>query len=347
MTVIWRKMAALVAAVLLLTLCGCSRNQREEHHTIVAPEFVPLTTIREDQPNIYLIVKNLDSNYWQVIIDAVRDTGYDLNCNVFYSGTYSEVDWTEQSKLLDEARDSGADAVIISPDDSVNLAGKISEIYRCGIPVILVDTIANTEDFSICYMTDNYMAGQQAADEMIRSLFENGYGDADKVLIGIQVGSTSSQTINERLAGFYQAWYDSAPDSWEICNEILCNDGEIGIAEDCAEELFDKYDLTGVFAPNNGSTVGFARVIEERELHDMVLVGFDYSDEVRQLVESDEYIASTLLQRQYDMGSLALESALEFIDGEETELKFVDTGVIVVNSSDLNSPEVCDAIARN
>ena len=340
--------AVLMSVILCLSLAGCAKNTDGEQSIKPAPDFVALNEIVEGRKNIYLIVKILEnSSYWQVIIDGARDGGDDFDCNVYYSGSYAETDWESQQKLLDAAAFAGADAILLAPNDSVLLSGKIDEIYNKGIPIVLIDTIINIDSYDVCYMTDNLMAGQNAAEEMISLLRKNGIADSDSIQVGIQVGATSSMTIIERLAGFFQYWSKNAPTTWEVIPDIKCNEGSVDKAVECAEELLKYPNLKGVFGTNNGSTVGFARVIKEQERKDLALVGFDYSEEIAELINNDEYIVSTILQRQYNMGYTGVESALELICGQKMSVRFADMGVVVVNKDTIDQAEVQEALLHN
>ena len=340
--------AVLMSVILCLSLSGCAKSTGEEQSVRPAPDFAPLNEIVEGRRNVYLIVKVLEnSSYWQVIIDGARDGGDAFDCNVYYSGSYVETDWESQERLLDAAVSAGADAILFAPNDSVLLSDKIDEIYHKGTPIVLIDTITNTDNYDVCYMTDNLMAGQNAAEEMLSLLRKSGASDSDSIQVGIQVGATSSMTIIERLAGFFQYWSKNAPASWEVIPDIKCNEGSVDKAVTCAEELLEYPNLKGVFGTNNGSTVGFAKVIREQERKDIALVGFDYSAEIAELIDNDEYIVSTILQKQYNMGYTGVESALELIDGQKMSVKFADMGVIVVNKDTIDQTEVQEALMHN
>lgn len=336
-----RIFACTAAAVMLFT--GCTfRKSGADTAAKPAPDFMPLTDIVDGRKNIYLIVKNLESSYWQVVIDGAKAGGEDFGCNVYYSGSYTENDWESQERLLDDAEKAGADAVLLSPNDSVMLAEKIDEVYDKGIKMILVDTIANTQSYDICYMTDNLIAGQDAAREMLTRFKERGLSVNEEAQVCIQVGATSSQTINERLAGFLQYWTNNAPEAWEVVDDIRCNEGDAEIAVDLAEDIIDDYseNIKGVFGTNNGSTAGFARVVADRERTDITVVGFDYSEDIAKLIDSEEYDAATMVQRQFQMSYGGVDEALKLIRGEAVEQKFVDTGVVVVNKATRHDPEV-------
>lgn len=338
-----------ITAALVLLLTGCTFKKGDSADAPDAPPFEALTEIKEGRKNIYLVVKNIESSYWKVVINGARKGGEDFDCNVYYSGSYTENDWHSQERLLNEARDAGADAILMAPNDSVMLAGKIDEIYCSGIKLILVDTVANTRNYDICYMTDNLIAGQTAAAEMLTRFRERGIPETEELEVAIQVGATSSQTISERLAGFLQYWTENAPPAWEVVKDIRCNEGEVDKALKIANELIDEHKdkIKGVFGTNNGSTVGFAKVIADKGLTDITVVGFDYSDEMAYLINSEEYDAATMLQRQFQMSYVGVEKALKLIGGERVEERFVDTGVVVVNSETIDTPEVKELLEQN
>ncbi len=345
-----KKKLSAILCCLFFCLCSCSDSAvpSQPENTERGQEFMPLTEIQEGRKNIYIIVKSLDNSYWDVIINGAKTAGEDFNCNVYYAGTYSETDWEYQSNLLDDCIQNDADAILLAPDDSVMLAPKITEVYGTGIPVILIDTIANTESYDLCYMTDNLIAGRNAAKEMISLLEKRGFSEDDTVNIGIMVGSVASQTINERLAGFFQFWTQNVPDRWKIIPDIVSYDGNTGLAEDLASEILENHpEINGVYGTNNGPTAGFAKTLKTQNRTDISVVGFDYSSDIAELINSPDFSAATMLQKQFDMSYEGIRSAISLIDGEEIPIKFIDTGVVTVNIDTLSTPEVQEVIIHN
>ena len=338
------------AMLLLFSLCSCSKdnpqNNTQEEQTV--PDFEPLTDIVEGRDDIYLIIKVLNSNYWDTIVKGAKDAGEKFNCNVYYSGTYKETDWKIQEMLLDKCVSLGADAIILSPDDSIGLSAKIEEIHSKNIPIVLVDTAAITDGYDVCYMTDNLYAGNIAADEMLNQLYKAGFSENEELSVGILVGQSSSQTINERLAGFYQYWITHAPSKWTIISDIKNCNGDISLGDKYVNSLIaENENLHGLYATNNGPTKVIAKSVLANNSKDIVVVGFDYSDEIKQLIETPEYHASTILQRQYQMSYNGVETALKLINGYKNDVKFEDTGVVIVNIDNLEDPEVKSVIDTN
>lgn len=312
---------------------GCGNETPEQSAAPAYYEYEAVTEIKDGQPDIYVVLKVLTSQYWQDIVAGIRDAGTEAGCNVYVGAAAGESDWESQKFLLEEAEQAGADAVILAPGNSSALSETVSSLHSQGVPVILVDTILNdTDSFDTCYMTDNLQAGELAAEEMIRLLRENGISEDASVNIAIQITSASSQTVIDRLAGFNQYWSANAPKKWIVLDEVKKNDGDSSIAQQNCMDFLEAYpDVKGVFGCNNSSTVGFVNGLTQTGRQDVILVGFDYADETARLVESEDWQASVVVQSQYYMGYDGLMEAVEILNGHAPEYKFVDTGTRVIN----------------
>jgi ribose transport system substrate-binding protein len=327
--------ALMLVCLSVLCLTGCSTEGGTDTASTEAEyqDFVPLTEIKNGRLNVYVVLKVLSGQYWEGLADGIKDAGDLRDCNVYLGGPIGEGDWQTQDKLLNQAFTSGADAILLAPASSTALADTIDEIHSSGVPVILVDTILNdTSGFDTCYMTDNLQAGELAAEEMINQLTASGVDAGDEIQIAIQIASVSSQTVIDRLAGFNQYWSTNAPHTWSVIDEVKINNGDKAKAEqNCLDLLAEYPGVKGVFGCNNSSTIGFVSGLEKSGRDDVVLVGFDYADETAAFIANENHYASTMVQNQYDMGYKGLEHAIDIIDGQENEYKFVDTNLVVIN----------------
>ncbi len=337
----------LIAVLFILSVSGCGKVENTEEAGEITPvAFQPAGAIIEGRKNVYVILKNADNSYWKVVIKGVAAASEDFDVNVYYGASKTESEWQAQRMLIEEAMEKG-DAIVLAPDSSSELASTVTAAYNKGKPVVLVDTTINCEDYDVCYMTDNLYAGQKAAKEMLDNLKDMKVSEDEEISIAIQVGSKKSQTINERLAGFCEYWAIHAPKNWKIVEEVACNEGDVEEAKRIAEKFLDEdASIKGVFGCNNGSTVGFASVVKEKGRTDVCVVGFDFSDEMASLINDSNYHAATMLQCQYDMGYQGVKTALAIINGEKIANKFVDTGVVVVNGSTINTPEIQEIVNR-
>ena len=91
------------------------------------------------------------------------------------------------------------------------------------------------------------------------------------------------------------------------------------------------------------NTAQIASALLKYNKHDVVMVGFDYSPEVLKIID-DNYNASVILQRQYEMGYKGVESACLLLRSENVDLKFVDTGGVVLNKDTRYIEEILEII---
>ena len=334
----------IILAIFFMIITGCAQNQTKNKVEIIK-DFVSITDIEEDRYDIYVILKSMTGSYWEVLLDGIKQAGIDNKCNIYVAGSTLETEWELQEAYIELAVEKGADAIILSPDNSEMLVPVVEKVHNLGIPIIVIDTMVNSDSYDVCYMTDNLFAGEIAAREMLRMLKEQGHSENNVVNVAIELGGKSSQSTNERLAGFYKYWTNCAPDTWYIIDEIKCNDGDEALAVELSEEILKQCSyLDGIVGIDNASTMGLASALLKYKKYDVVMVGFDYSKEVLEIIENDNYNASVILQRQYEMGYKGVESANLLLGGKSVDLKFVDTGESVLNKDTMYLEEILEII---
>lgn len=329
------KAAGLSAAALGLAACGGSSTAASTASSAV-----------EGEKTIYVIVKVLGNQYWSVLQAGAEQAGKDLGCNVVVVGTALESDIEGQLTLLQNAVSAQADGVVIAPLDSVSLDAPITEAYKSGMPIVLVDTVIKSDNYSAALMTNNVEAGKTAAEEMLLRLHEKGLSENEEAQIAIQIGSTGSQTITDRVNGFKEAWAASAPAAWTIlADDIKVNDGDISKAVGFCQDFLTTYpNIKGMFGPNNGSTVGFVTGLTEAKRTDVTMIGFDFSSEIETMIRSGQYDVASVVQRQYYMGYDGVKTALELANGGTVAEKTIDTGVLLVSAENVDDTDVQEII---
>lgn len=321
-------LSMMLVIVMVLSLTACSSADKSKSS--------------DGEKTIYVIVKVLGNQYWSVVQAGAEKAGKDLGCKVVIVGTAAESDIEGQVRYIQDAISAKADAVVVAPLDRTALQNPIADQFKSGTPIVLIDSSVEGEDYSTALMTDNVEAGRMAAKEMIARLKAKGTPEDKEGSIAIQAGSTGSMAINDRLKGFNEYWGENAPAAWKVLNDdIKINDGDISKAVAFCQDFLTTYkDLIGVFGPNNGSTVGFVTGITEAKRYDLTMIGFDFSNEIEQMIRGGEYDVASMVQRQYMMGYDGVKTALELANGGKVENKIVDTGVLVVDNKNVDSEDV-------
>jgi len=291
---------------------------------------------------IYFITKVIGNAYWSVVEQGAKDAAADLGLkNLVVTGVPSEADVEKQIELLQNAVSAKADAICLGPVDSTAMAGDVSAAFKTGIPIIIVDTMINTDDYTMVLITDNVAAGSCASVKMLKLLKESGLAEDKAAQVAIQVGSIGSQTILDRLKGFNEHWAQHAPKAWVVLNnDVKVNDGDISKAVGFAQDFLTTYpNLKAVFGPNNGSTVGFVIGLKEANRTDIAMIGFDFSKEIESMIREGNFTVATVVQMQYRMGYDGVVEGVKAAQGIAPKEKYVDTGVFLVDKNNIDEPQ--------
>ncbi|MCU0244402.1 MAG: substrate-binding domain-containing protein [Acidobacteria bacterium] len=188
------------------------------------------------------------------------------------------------------------------------------------------------EDYASYVATDNYKGGVLAA----RRLGELLGGKGRIFLIRYQEGSAST---TQREAGFRDTVAKEFPGL-----TLLVQDQYAGAttetAYQLAENLLGRFpDVEGVFTPNESSTFGMLRALQESGLAGRVpFVGFDSSPKLIQGLR-DGHLRGLVLQNPVQMGYLGVKTVVARLRGE-TVAKVIDTGVVLATSDNMDSPDI-------
>ncbi|MDF2523959.1 MAG: putative solute-binding component of transporter [Clostridiales bacterium] len=330
-----KKILALVlSAVMTLGLAACSNS--------TATNTTGTDGKKSDQKTVYFLTKILGNQYWSVVEQGAKDAAAELGVKLVVTGLASEAEIEKQVQQLQDAVSAKSDAIVIGPVDSTAMANPVTDAFKSNIPVVIVDTMINTDNYSAALMTNNVEAGKTAAKEMIARLKKSGVAETAKAQVAIQIGSSGSQTIIDRLKGFNEYWTANAPKAWEVLNkDVKVNDGDITKAVGFTQDFLTTYpNLKGVFGANNGSTVGFVTGLKEAKRTDIVMVGFDFSKEIETMINEGKYEVATVLQKQYMMGYEGVKTAVDLANGKKPSQKLIDTGTLVVDKENINKDEV-------
>lgn len=343
----------IVWSLLLGSLAGCTSTPSTTPSETSAPtpadqpaappEATEATVKEPSEMKIFFVTKLVGTQYWAVVEQGVKDACSDLGItDLTINGPPADSDVEKQIQILQDAISAKADAILLAPTDSTAMINPVNEAFSSGIPIICIDTILNSDTYNAALLTDNKEAGRICGETLIKKLQENGVKEDEHIQIAIQVSSMGSQTIADRVVGFNEYWDANAPEAWEVLNDaIKVNDGDIQRAINFGQDFITTYpDLKVLFSPNNGSTVGFATALKESGRNDLIMLGFDFSDEVADLIMNTDLQVSTVLQKQYYMGYEGVMTAVDLIQGKQPAEKMIDTGVTVVDKNNVNSEEI-------
>jgi len=130
----------------------------------------------------------------QGAIDACEKYGFD------YVTTDAERDALTQMNQIDLLVERGVDAVITVPVDAAALSESVKKLNKLGIPIVCQDRSTTSGKLVITVQADNYLAGKQAAEFMVR-LLELKYGEPKGLVLELQ-GALGTNVAQLRGGGF-------------------------------------------------------------------------------------------------------------------------------------------------
>jgi len=287
---------------------------------------------RTKKLEIAVIPKGTTHEFWKSIHAGAVKAAREFGVEILWKGSQKEDDRAQQITVVEDFITRGVDGIVLAPLDERALCRPVQDAAREKIPVVIIDSGLQGEDYISYVATDNYKGGVLAG----RRLGELLQGKGNIFLIRYQEGSASTTA---REQGFLDTMKSEFP---EI--SFLVKDQYTGptteSAYQLAENLISRFpNVNGIFCPNESSTFGTLRAVQESGLAGKVkFVGFDSSPKLVQGLR-DGHIQGLVLQNPMKMGYLGVKQMVLFLRGEKIE-KIIDTGVYLATKENMDEPEI-------
>lgn len=308
----------LVLILIISSMIGCSakQNGKEEAKGYKDLEFVLIT------------MDSMDEHWLSVKAGAEEKVAELDGVNLTFRAPSGKVDPNEQTRMTEDAINQKADAILIAPSDKTALAPVIDRAHDADIPVVIIDSPADTENYISFLATDNYAAGSLAADTLAKQI-----GNKGKVaIINAQPGSGTSIA---RETGFTDKIKESYSDI-EVVSIQYSNGDKTKALDQSTDIMTANPDLAGFYGCNEGSTVGICKAVEEVGKADTIkIVGFDKSSDIITAIENG-ILKASMVQSPKLMGYKGVEMAYNHINGDEVE-KEINTGVQVITLENVDT----------
>jgi ribose transport system substrate-binding protein len=286
---------------------------------------------------IAVIPKGTTHEFWKSIHAGAVKAAQELGVEIIWKGPLKEDDRDSQITVVEDFITRGVSGIVLAPLDNTALKRPVSEAKRGGIEVVIIDSALDSNDQVSFVSTDNYIGGQKAGEHLAKLL---GYKGKVAVL-RYQEGSASTQ---EREKGFLDimAKYPNI----KIVSSNQYGGATTETAYKASENLLaplrnpdQTLEFDGLFCPNESTTFGMLRALQDNSLAGKVkFVGFDSSEMLVKAL-NDGHINALILQDPMNMGYLGVKTIVRHLRGEQVE-KQIDTGSVVVTSENMNDPVI-------
>ena len=221
------------------------------------------------ETTIYVITKGTDSDFWQSVRAGVSAAAVENDVTAIYEGPDSEEDYATQNRMIDEAVEAGADAIVFSAIDRYETKKHLEDAVRKGVKLILIDSGADTEMAESFIGTDNYAAGKMVCEAVL-----DGMGTEKPLKVGLVNYDENTENGSSREEGFRDRAADAA--NIEIVASVhVASDADI--AKLAAVSMMREHpDINVIVGFNEWMTLGVGYAMRELgTAAGVYAVGFD------------------------------------------------------------------------
>jgi len=281
---------------------------------------------------VYLVVKASESEFWQIVMAGARKAAAGLGVELVAQAPVSESDVSRQIAILENAISARPDAIVLAPTVADALVPAIEKAAARNLPVIIIDSQANTDRYAAFLASDNVRIGELSADMMAAAL-ERRFGKPEGEVACLTF-MTGVGSLERRKSGFLGRVAARHPGIRVVAFEDA--QGKQGTSLSIVQNFLTAYPgLKGVWANNNVTGDETVRALDMRGRKDLAVVLVDQGPQINWGL-ANGYVDSVLVQKPWSMGAMGIEWAVKAIRGETFE-KQVDTGVAAVTPEMLAS----------
>jgi ribose transport system substrate-binding protein len=321
-----RQRLAGLAVLALVAAAACGGPRRSERTT---------------RPTIAVIPKGTTLEFWKSVHAGAVKASRELGVEIVWKGPLKEDSREEQIKVVEDFISRGVSGIVLAPLDDTALRVPVSDAARSGIPVVIIDSALKGTEFISFVATDNENGGRMAAEHLAKLL-----GDKGRVAVLRHIEGSAS--TNAREKGFLEAM--GAHQGIAVVSSSQYGGVTTESAYQASENLLAAHTKTGrlaldgLFCPNESTTFGMLRALQDAKLAGSVkFVGFDSSDKLVVALRQGE-ISALVLQRPFDMGYLGVKTVAEHLKGSNVPPR-IDTGASVATSKSMDSPEIRELLS--
>lgn len=213
-------------------------------------------------------------------------------------------DPNKQNELFDTAIARGAKAIILDNAGADATVAPVKRAKEAGIPSFLIDREIKESGIAVSQIvSNNYQGAQLGAEEFVGLMGEEGkYAEL--------LGREADTNAGIRSSGYHDI-IDQYPDL-EMVAQQSANWSQTEAYEKMETILQANPDIKGVISGNDTMAMGAWAALQAAGRDDVIVVGFDGSNDVRDSI-LEGGIKATVLQPAYRQAELAVEQADQYL----------------------------------
>ncbi len=277
--------------------------------TAAAALLISQPGLAQGKGTIAIITPSHDNPFFKAEADGAeakaKELGYDTIILVH------DDDANKQSEQFDTVIAQGVSAIILDNAGADASVTAVQKAKDAGIPSFLIDREITASGVAVSQIvSNNYQGAQLGAEEFVALMGETGkYAEL--------VGKESDTNAGIRSQGYHDV-IDQFTDM-EMVARQTANWSQTEAFSVMESMLQANPDIKGVISGNDTMAMGAWAALEAAGRTDVVVVGFDGSNDVRDSILAGG-IKATVLQPAYEQAQLAVTQADKYINTGSTGL---------------------------
>ncbi len=255
---------------------------------------------------IGLILSTLDNPFFVDLKTGIEKKAKELGYDVVVLD--SQNDPAKEVSNMEDLTVKNVDVVLLNPVDSDSAIASVMIANGSDLPVITVDRVSNGGDVVSHIASDNVAGGKMAADYLIEQL-----GGKGKI-VELE-GIAGSSATRDRGQGFEDGIKNSDFDLVAKQSADFDRTKGLSVMENIIQS---KGDIDAVFAQNDEMALGAQKALEDAKMNDVLVVGFDATDDAVEAVKNGK-MAATVAQQPILIGEVAVNAVDKFLKGEKID----------------------------
>ncbi|AJJ62478.1 ribose ABC transporter substrate-binding protein RbsB [Yersinia aldovae] len=255
---------------------------------------------------IALVVSTLNNPFFVSMKDGAQKEADKLGYNLVVLDSQNN-----PAKELANVQDltvRGTKLLLINPTDSDAVGNAVKMANKANIPVITLDRLANSGTVVSHVASDNRFGGKMAGDYIAKKV------GSDAKVIQLE-GIAGASAARERGEGFKQSMEKNKFQL--LASQPADFDRTKGL--NVMQNLLTAHpNVQAVFAQNDEMALGALRALQTAGKTDVLVVGFDGTDDGIKAVEGGK-LGATIAQRPDQIGVIGVQTADKVLKGEKVQ----------------------------
>ncbi len=283
----------------------------------------------QDQGLIVIITPSHDNPFFAAEAEGAKAKAEELG---YSTQVYShDDDANKQNQLIDSAIAAGAKAIILDNAGADASVAAVQKAKDAGIPSFLIDREINATGVAVAQIvSNNYQGATLGAEAFVEAMGEAGnYVEL--------TGRESDTNAGIRSSGYHDV-IDQYPELVMVAQQSA-NWSQTEAFTKMESILQANPDIKGVIAGNDTMAMGALAALEAAGRSDVIVVGFDGSNDVRDAIIAGK-VTATVLQPAYRQAQWAVELADKYLKEGSTGLdEKISMDCVLIDASNAASLE--------